>query len=144
MLENEVVEMKEKFVINNYDVGLHNLKEQIKEAKTVWMSNVTTDFMKKVSDMLSEDAEVKVVLFPGEEKIERSDIQFKEASIQIVNLVRGKEIPSMSVILDGERVFTVFEDPVKNQYAVSEMLYDECVQCFRGWFDLGWKSSKEI
>lgn len=50
----------------------------------------------------------------------------------------------MSVILDEERVFTVFEDPVKNQYVVSEMLYDECVQCFRGWFDLGWNSSKEI
>jgi len=137
MLEKEVVGM-EKFVIQNYDVGLHNLKEQMKKAKTVWISNATTEFLKKVSDALSKDAEVKVVLFPGEKEIAGPNIQSKEAGVRVVCLVRGKEMPSTTVILDEERVFTTFKDPVKNQYTVSEFLYDECNQCFRGWFNLGW------
>lgn len=143
MLKKEVVGMMEKFVIQNYDIGLHNLKEQMKKAKTVWISNATAEFFKKVSDSLSEDAEVKVVLFPGEKGVAGPNIQSKEADVRIVWMLRGKEMPSMSVILDEERVFTVFKDPVKNQYTVSEFLYDECNQCFRGWFNLGWGSSKE-
>jgi len=137
MLEKEVVGM-EKFVIQNYDVGLHNLKEQMKKAKTVWISNATTEFLKDVSDSFSKDAEVKVVLFPGEKEIAGPNIQSKEAGVRVVCLVRGKEMPSTTVILDEERVFTTFKDPVKNQYTVSEFLYDECNQCFRGWFNLGW------
>ena len=137
MLEKEVVGM-EKFVIQNYDVGLHNLKEQMKKAKTVWISNATTEFLKNVSDALSKNAEVKVVLFPGEKEIAGPNIQSKEAGVRVVCLVRGKEMPSTTVILDEERVFTTFKDPVKNQYTVSEFLYGECNQCFRGWFNLGW------
>lgn len=137
MLEKEVVGM-EKFVIQNYDVGLHNLKEQMKKAKTVWISNATTEFLKNVSDSFSKDAEVKVVLFPGEKEIAGPNIQSKEAGVRVVCLVRGKEMPSITVILDEERVFTTFKNPVKNQYTVSEFLYDECNQCFRGWFNLGW------
>lgn len=143
MLEKEVAEMSEKFVIQNYDIGLHSLKEQMKKAKTVWISNATTEFLKKVSDSISKDAEVKVVLFPGEKGITGANIQSKEADVPIVCIVRGKEIPSTSVILDEERVFTTFKDPVKNQYTVSEFLYDECNQCFRGWFNMGWGSSEE-
>lgn len=141
MLEKEAIEM-EKFVIQNYDVGLHNLKEQMKKAKTVWISNTTTDFLKKVGDSLRKDAEVKVVLFPGEKAISGQNMQSKEASMKVVTMVRGKEVPSISVVLDEERVFTVFQDPVKRQYTVSEFLYDECNQCFRGWFSLGWGQSK--
>ncbi|MFQ6129569.1 MAG: TrmB family transcriptional regulator [Candidatus Hadarchaeaceae archaeon] len=137
MLEKEMVGM-EKFVIQNYDVGLHSLKEQMKKAKTVWISNATTEFLKKVSGAFSKDAEIKVVLFPGEKKIAGPNIQSKEAGVRVVSLVRGKETPSTTVILDEERVFTTFKDPVKNQYTVSEFLYDECNQCFRGWFNLGW------
>lgn len=140
MLEKEAMGMREKFVIQNYDIGLEILKEQMKKAKTVWISNATTEFLKKVNDSFSEDAEIKVVLFPGEKEIAGSNTQSKEAVVRIVCIVRGKEIPSTSVILDEERTFTVFKDPVKNQYMVSEFLYDECNQCFRGWFNLGWGS----
>jgi hypothetical protein len=93
-----------------------------------------------VSDSFSKDAEIKVVLFPGEKGITGSNIKSKEAVVRIVCMFRGKEVPSTTVILDEERVFTMFKDPVKNQYTVSEFLYDECNQCFRGWFNLGWGS----
>lgn len=113
MLEKEAMGMREKFVIQNYDIGLEILKEQMKKAKTVWISNATTEFLKKVGDALNEEAEVRVVLFPGEEEMERPNIQLREAGVRIVCIVRGREIPSMSVILDEERTFTVFKDPVK-------------------------------
>jgi hypothetical protein len=133
--------MSEKFVIQNYDMGLHSLKEQMKKAKTVWISNATTEFLKKVSDAFGKDAEIKVVLFPREKEIAGPNIQYRDAVVRVVCLVRGKEVPSTTVILDEERVFTMFKDPVKDQYTVSEFLYDECNQCFRGWFSLGWGSS---
>jgi len=144
MLDKEAVEMKEKFVIQNYDIGLQSLKEQMRKAKTVWIANATTEFLKKVSDSFSEDAEIKVVLFPGEKGVAGPNIQSKEAVVRIVCMVRGKEVPSTTVILDEERVFTTFKDPVKNQYTVSEFLYDECNQCFRGWFNLGWGSPEGV
>jgi sugar-specific transcriptional regulator TrmB len=142
MLDKEAIEMKGKFVIQNYDIGLQSLKKQMKKAKTVWISNATDEFLKKVSDSFSGNAEIKVVLFPGEKGIAGANVQSKEAGVKIVCMVRGKEIPSTSVILDEERVFTTFKDPVKNQYTVSEFLYDECNQCFRGWFNLGWGQTK--
>jgi len=143
-LKEEVKEMKEKFMILKFDVGLGSLKEEIRKAKTIWISNATTDFLKKVSDAFSKDTVVKVLLFPGERKINMKNVQFKEAEIKIVCIVRNKEVPSMSMILDESRTFTVFEDPVDHRYVVDEMLYDECSKCFTEWYSLGWDAAKEV
>jgi sugar-specific transcriptional regulator TrmB len=143
-LDKEVMEVKEKFVIKKFDVGLGNLKEEIKKAKTIWMSNVTADFVKKTSDVFSEKAEVKVLLFPGERKPSIKNVQFREAEMKIVCIMRNKEVPSMSVILDEDRTFTVVKDPVNHQYIVDEMLYDECTRCFLEWYSLGWDAAKEV
>ena len=142
-LNREVMEMKEKFVILKFDIGLGSLKEEMKKAKTVWISNATTDFVKKVSDAFREDAEVKVLLFPGERKTGERNVQFREAEVKIVCIVRNKETPSMSIFLDENRTFTVFQDPVDHRYIVDEMLYDECAKCFTGWYGLGWNVAKE-
>jgi len=143
-LKEEVKEMKEKFMILKFDVGLGSLKEEIRKAKTIWISNATTDFLKKVSDAFSKDTVVKVLLFPRERKINMKNMQFKEAEIKIVCIVRNKEVPSMSMILDESRTFTVFEDPVDHRYVVDEMLYDECSKCFTEWYSLGWDAAKEV
>lgn len=47
-LKEEVREMKDKFVILKFHVGLLSLKEEMKKAKTIYISNATTDFLKKV------------------------------------------------------------------------------------------------
>jgi sugar-specific transcriptional regulator TrmB len=143
-LEKEVNEMKEKFVIKKNDIGFEKLKEQIRKAKTIWMSNATTDFLKKVDNAFSKDAEEKVLLFPGERRINYNNVQFKEAEAEIVCMIRNREVPSMSVILDESRIFMVIEDPVKHCYIVDEMLYDECSGCFSKWFSLGWESARDM
>ena len=135
--------MKEKFVILKFDVGLRDLKEEMKKAKTIWINNATADFVKKVSDAFSEGTEVRVLLFPGEKRIDSKNVQFREAEVKIVCMVRNKEVPSMSITLDESRTFTVFEDPVNHQYVVDEMLYDECAKCFLEWNSLGWNAAKE-
>jgi sugar-specific transcriptional regulator TrmB len=111
-LDKEVMEMKEKFVILKFDVGLRNLKEEMRKAKTIWINNATTNFVKKMSDTFSEDAEVRVLLFPGEKKTDGKNVEFREAGAKIVCMVRKKEVPSMSITFDESRTFTVFEDPV--------------------------------
>ena len=143
-LDREVMEMKEKFVILKFDVGLRSLKEEMRKAKTIWINNATTDFLKKVNDTFSEDAEVRVLLFPREKKIDGKNVQFREAGVKIVCMVRNKEVPSMSITLDESRTFTVFEDPVAHEYVVDEMLYDECAKCFLEWNSLGWDAAKEM
>jgi sugar-specific transcriptional regulator TrmB len=129
-LDKEVVEMKEKFVILKFDVGLRGLKDEMRKAKTIWINNATTDFIKKVNDTFSESAQVRILLFPGEMKTGDKNVQFREAEVKIVCMVRNKEVPSMSITLDESRTFTVFEDPVNHEYIVDEMLYDECAKCF--------------
>ena len=143
-LNREVDEVKEKFIIKNFDVGLRNLKDEMKKAKTIWINNATTDFVKKVNDTFSEDAEVRVLLFPGERKTADKNVQFREAEVKIVCMIRNKEVPSMSITLDESRTFTVFEDPVNHHYIVDEMLYDECAKCFLEWNNLGWGSTKGV
>jgi len=143
-LNKEVVEMKEKFMIKKFDVGLRSLKDEMRKAKTIWINNATTIFLKKVNDAFSEDAEVRVLLFPGEKKTGDKNVHFKEAAVEIVCMVRNKEVPSMSITLDESRTFTVFEDPVNHQYIVDEMLYDECAKCFLEWNSLGWNAAKEV
>ena len=49
-LRNEANDMKEKFVIKRFDVGLERLKAEIGQAKTVEINNATTNFLKKVDD----------------------------------------------------------------------------------------------
>ena len=141
-LKKEVNEMKEKFVIKRFDIGLEGLKQEISKAKTVEINNATTGFVKKVSDAFRPDAAVKVLLFPGEAKPNNlKNVELKEAEVAIVTIIRNKEMPSMSVILDEGRTFTAFQDPVDHKYIVDEMLYDECSRCFSEWSSLSWGSA---
>lgn len=141
-LKEEVNDMKEKFVIKRYDIGLDGLKEEIKKAKTVEINNTTADFMKKVSGAFKPDAMVKVLMFPSEAKPSNmQNVQFKQAEIAIVTIMRNREVPSMSIILDESRTFTAFQDPVDHKYIVDEMLYDECSRCFSEWSSLSWSSA---
>jgi hypothetical protein len=136
--------MKEKFVIKKFDIGLEGLKQEIRKAKTVEINNATTGFVKKVSDAFRQDAKVKVLLFPSEAKpgnVQR--VEFKQAEIAIVSIVRNKEVPSMSITLDEGRTFTAFQDPVDHKYIVDEMLYDECSRCFSEWSSLSWNSATQ-
>ena len=141
-LKEEVNGMKEKFVIKRFDIGLEGLKQEISKAKTVEINNATTGFVKKVSDAFRPDAAVKVLLFPGEAKPNNlKNVELKEAEVAIVTIIRNKEMPSMSVILDEGRTFTAFQDPVDHKYIVDEMLYDECSRCFSEWSSLSWGSA---
>ena len=135
----EVEKMEEKFVIASHKIDFENFKEIIREAKTVWISNTTSEFLEEIRDSLRDDAEVRVVLFPGERivKIKNKNLKMKEADVKIVHRVRNVEVPAISVILDEERVFNVFRD-VNDEYVISEMLYDECNYCLREWWNLGW------
>lgn len=108
------------------------------------INNATTSFVKKLSDVFRPDAMVKVLLFPGEAKLNGIlNAEFKQAEIAIVSIVRNKEGPSMSITLDEGRTFTAFEDPVDHKYFVDEMLYDECQRCFQGWSYLSWSSASQ-
>lgn len=142
-LKEEVKNMKEKFVIKKFDIGLEGLKEEIKKAKTVEINNATAEFIKKISDTFKPNAQVKVLLFPGERKLKLSNVQFKLAEVGIVSIVRNREMPSMSIVLDEDRTFTVFQDPVDSHYIIDEMLYDECSKCFGGWSNMSWTAAKE-
>lgn len=140
-LKEEVNDMKEKFVIQRYDIGLEGLKQEIGKAKTVEINNATSGFVKKLSKAFRQDAAVKVLMFPGEAKPgNMQNVKLKEAEVAIVTIVRNKEVPSMSVILDEERAFTAFQDPIDHKYIVNEMLYDECQRCFSGWSSLSWNA----
>jgi sugar-specific transcriptional regulator TrmB len=143
-LKEKVNNMKEKFVIKKFDVGLEGLKEEIKKAKTVETNNATTGFIKKMADAFKPDAKVRVLLFPGETKpANMQNVEFKQAEVAIVTIIRNKEVPSMSIILDEGRTFTAFQDPVDHKYIVDEMLYDECARCFAGWSNLSWNSAAQ-
>jgi hypothetical protein len=134
--------MKEKFVIKKFDIGLEGLKQEIQKAKTVEINNATAGFVKKVSGAFSSDAMVKVLLFPGEAKpANMQRVEFKQAEVAIVTIMRNKEVPSMSIILDEGRTFTAFQDPVTDKYIVDEMLYDECSKCFSEWSNMSWHSA---
>ena len=133
----------EKFVIRKTGVGLSELKDETRKAKTVWMSNATAEFVEKMRNAFSDDAEVKVLLFPGEEETKDENIEFRDAEVKIVAVVRNKEVPSMSVLLDEERTFSVIKDPVSENYIIEEMLYDECGKCIHDWYRLGWSAGKE-
>jgi sugar-specific transcriptional regulator TrmB len=143
-LKEEVNDMKEKFVIKKFDVGLAELKQEIRKAKTVEINNATTSFVKEVSGAFRPDAMVKVLLFPSEAKpANMQHVKFKQAEIAIVSIVRNKEVPSMSITLDEGRTFTAFQNPVNHKYIVDEMLYDECQRCFQGWSNLSWSSASQ-
>jgi len=143
-LKEEVNEMKEKFVIKKFDVGLEGLKQEIRKAKTVEINNATTSFVKKVSDAFRPDAMIKVLLYPGEAELDNMQrVEWKQAEIAIVSIVRNREVPSMSITLDEGRTFTAFQDPVDHKYIVDEMLYDECQRCFSGWSSLSWSSANQ-
>ncbi len=143
-LKEKVNNMKEKFVIKKFDIGLDGLKQEVKKAKTVEINNATAGFIKKISDAFKPDAEVRVLLFPGEAKpANMQTLKFKEAEVAIVTMIRNKEMPSMSITLDEARTFTAFQDPVDHHYVVDEMLYDECQRCFSQWSNMGWNSTVE-
>lgn len=142
-LKSEVNNVKEKFVIKRFDIGLEGLKKEIGKAKTIEINNATTSFLKNVNDAFRADALVRVLLFPGEVKLPNLlHAEFKEAEVAIVTIIRNKEMPSMSITLE-ERTFTAFQDPVNHKYVVDEMLYDECQRCFSSWSNLSWNSTNQ-
>jgi hypothetical protein len=112
------------------------------KAKTIQISNATNDFLKKVRKAFTKDSAVKVLLFPGESKIEDGNIEYRDAEVKIVCMIRGKEVPSISVILDENRAFTAIEDQVSHHYIVDEMLYDDCSKCFEEWYNMGWNAAE--
>jgi sugar-specific transcriptional regulator TrmB len=141
-LKRQVNNMKEKFVVKKFDIGLEGLKQEIRKAKTVEINNATNSFIKKISDAFTEKAVVRVLLFPSETRPNNlGNVEFKQAEIAIVSIVRNKEVPSISIILDEGRTFTAFQDPVTDKYIVDEMLYDECSKCFSGWSNMSWNSA---
>jgi sugar-specific transcriptional regulator TrmB len=143
-LKNEVNDMKEKIIIKKFDMGLEGLKQEIQKAKTVQINNATNAFIKKIHNAFNPKAVVKILLFPGETKPKApSNVEFQQAEVAIVSIVRNKEVPSASIILDENRTFTAFQDPVNNKYIVDEMLYDECNQCFAGWSTMSWNSNNQ-
>jgi sugar-specific transcriptional regulator TrmB len=143
-LKNEVNGMKEKIIIKKFDMGLEGLKQEIQKAKTVQINNATNTFIKKISTAFNPKAVVRILLFPSETKPNGlNNAEFQQAEVAIVSIVRNKEVPSMSIILDENRTFTAFQDPVDNKYIVDEMLYDECNQCFAGWSSLSWNSTPQ-
>lgn len=137
-VNEKVNSMKEKYVITKQDIGLKSLKSEVAAAKTVWITNATTEFLQRVKDHFQDGAEVKVVMFPNETPPEDENIQSKEAQLEIVHIIKKKETPGTSVILDEERFFTVLKDPINNNYIVTEMLYDDCTKCFREWTQMDW------
>jgi len=143
-LKRQVNNMKEKFVVKKFDIGLDGLKQEIRKAKTVEINNATNSFIKKISDAFTEKAVVRVLLFPSETRPNNlGNVEFKQAEIAIVSIVRNKEVPSISIILDEGRTFTAFQDPVDHKYIVDEMLYDECAQCFSGWSNMSWNNASQ-
>jgi sugar-specific transcriptional regulator TrmB len=133
--------MCEKFVIKRFDIGLEGLKEEMKKAKTVEINNATVDFIKKTNNAFRSDAKIRILMFPNETQPgNMPNVEFKQAEVAIVTILRNKEVPSMSIVLDEERTFTAFQDPVDHKYVVDEMLYDECQRCFSEWSSLSWNS----
>ncbi len=141
-LKQEANGMKDKFVVKKFDIGLEGLKQEIKKAKTIEINNTTAAFLKKVSDAFGKDALVRVLMFPGEPKVALPKAVYKEAEVAIVTIIRNREVPSMSIVLDEERTFTAFQDPVTQNWIVDEMLYDECQRCFAGWSNMSWQNSQ--
>ncbi len=142
-LNDEVTDVKERFVIKKFDIGLEALKQAIGKAKTVEINNATAAFVKKVSVAFSKNAVIRVLLFPGEvQPSNLPQVEFKQAEVAIVSIVRNKEVPSFSITLDESRTFTAFQDPVDSRYIVDEMLYDECQKCFSEWSSLSWHSDE--
>lgn len=143
-LSSEAVAMKEKFVVLRHDIGLGGLKDEVRSAKTVQITNAPADLVERLADIIRPDALVQVVLFPGEKKLAGKGFQFREAGLRIVSIVRSREVPSATVLLDESRIFTVMVDPVDERYIVSEMLSDECCGCMSGLFNMGWDSAREV
>ncbi len=142
-LDAAQVNMKEKFVIKKFNIGIDSLKQEVKKAKTVEINNATAAFIKKMADVFRPDAEVRVLMFPGEAKpAGLQNLKFKDAETAIVTIIRNKEVPSMSITLDEARTFTAFQDPVDHTYIIDEMLYDECQRCFVGWSSMSWHSNE--
>jgi len=146
MLKEKVNNMKEKFVIKKFDITFEGLKDEVKKAKTVEINNATASFVKKISDAFRSDAKIRILLYPGENKpsnlLNLRNVEYKQADMAIVTIIRNKEVPSMSIVLDESRIFTAFEDPVDHRYIVDEMLYDECQRCFAEWSSMGWNSDR--
>jgi hypothetical protein len=58
-LKLEVNNVKEKFVVKRFDVGIDGLKQEISKAKTVEINNATASFLKKVSGSFQDGAVVR-------------------------------------------------------------------------------------
>ena len=93
-LKKEVNEVKEKFVIKKFDIGLKELKQEISKAKTVEINNATANFVQKVSDAFRPDTAIKLLMFPGEAKpLNMPQVELEQAEIEIVTIIRNMKFP---------------------------------------------------
>ena len=141
-LEREAKGMMDKIVVINRSVGLDGLKEHLKGASQVALSNVTWDLYERVRGDMDGASEVKAMFFPGEAPpTPRGHEEFRLSQVKVVHMVRGMETPASQAIVDDARIFTITYDPLTKRYEVDEMFDDVCVGCLKGYFELGWNAS---
>jgi len=143
-LDEEWKSMPEKYVISRRNVGLENLKGVVKKARTLFMSNVTRAIFDELAPAFRKDAKVFVVVAPGESLPRMENVEAKMASMPIVHIYDDVEVPATNVLVDEERSFTLLKNPYSKKWEVDEMVYDDCVACFRDFWRLGWESANGI
>jgi len=143
-LEEERKSMPEKFVITRRNLGLDNLKGIVKKAKTLFMSNVTRALFEELAPAFRKDAKVLVVVAPGESVPKMDNVEAKMASMPIVHMYDDVEVAATNVLVDEERSFNVLRNPYSKKWEVDEMVYEDCVACFRDFWRLGWESANGV
>jgi sugar-specific transcriptional regulator TrmB len=142
-IEEERDVMANKFVISRRNVGLEALTEAIGRSKTIFISNATREIFDELAPHLREDAKVKVVMFPKEVPPKKDNVEVRLSSIPVVHLYDKVEVPSANILIDEERSFSMLKNPYTKRWEVDEMLYDDCISCFREYWQLGWDSGTD-
>jgi sugar-specific transcriptional regulator TrmB len=143
-LEEERKNMPEKFVISRRNVGLDNIKGVIKKAKTLYMGNLTRALFDELAPVIRKDAKVLAVMAPGESLPKMENVEAKMASIPIVHLYEDVEVAATNILVDEERSFNILKNPYSKKWEVDEMVYEDCVACFRDFWRLGWESATGV
>ncbi|MBU1886244.1 hypothetical protein KKG55_00800, partial [Candidatus Micrarchaeota archaeon] len=135
--------MRDKYVIDNYDVKMREVVDSLDKAKKeIWISNATENILKKLeARLLQSNCDIKIVMFPKEiapDGISKK-AKVKESKIKVVHVFNGKEMPAINIIIDKKRVFNLMDD---KKVIIQEMLYDSAKRDFIGYFNLGWRFAK--
>lgn len=140
-LEEERENMPEKFVISRRNMGLDGLRGVIKKARTVFMSNATREIIDELAPSLHKDAKVQAVMAKGEVPPRMDNLEARVSSVPVVHIFEDVEVPATNVLVDEERSFNILKNPYSKKWEVDEMVYDDCVACFRDFWKLGWDSA---